>query len=336
MSSCFLVHMKEDSIEGIYDTLKICAQISKCAGGIGLSIHNVRSRGGYIRGTNGTSNGLTPMLRVFNSTARYVDQGGGKRPGAFAMYLEPWHPDVHDFLDLRKNTGSEENRCRDLFLALWIPDLFMQRVEDNGDWSLFCPCECPGLSDCYGEEFEALYAKYEAAGKARKVIKAQELWFAVMEAQTETGTPYLLFKDACNRKSNQKNLGTIKCSNLCTEIVEYTAPGEVAVCNLASIGLPMYVGESAFDHQKLYEVTRVITRNLNRVIDVNYYPVEEARVSNMRHRPIGLGIQVPLPFEGSILSPSPSLNLSPSLFPRFSFCHPLSLFLTSFHTHNLS
>jgi len=291
MSSCFLVHMKDDSIEGIYDTLKICAQISKCAGGIGLSIHNIRSRGGYIRGTNGTSNGLTPMLRVFNSTARYVDQGGGKRPGAFAMYLEPWHPDVHDFLDLRKNTGSEENRCRDLFLALWIPDLFMQRVEDNADWSLFCPCECPGLSDCYGEEFEVLYSKYEAEGKARKVIKAQELWFAVMEAQTETGTPYILFKDACNRKSNQKNLGTIKCSNLCTEIVEYTAPGEVAVCNLASIGLPMFVSDGAFDHKKLYAVTRVITRNLNRVIDVNFYPVEEARVSNMRHRPIGLGIQ---------------------------------------------
>ena len=306
MSSCFLVHMKDDSIEGIYDTLKTCAQISKCAGGIGLSVHNIRARNSYIRGTNGTSNGLTPMLRVFNSTARYVDQGGGKRPGAFAMYLEPWHPDIHDFLDLRKNTGSEENRCRDLFLALWVSDLFMKRVEENKDWSLFCPCECPGLSDCYGDEFEALYNKYEQQGKARKVVKAQELWFSIMEAQTETGTPYLLYKDACNSKSNQKNLGTIKCSNLCTEIVEYTAPDEVAVCNLASIGLPMFVQDGEFDHNKLMEVTKVITRNLNRVIDVNFYPVEEARRSNMRHRPIGLGIQgladvfqkLKLPFDG--------------------------------------
>ena len=306
MSSCFLVHMKDDSIEGIYDTLKTCAQISKCAGGIGLSVHNIRARNSYIRGTNGTSNGLTPMLRVFNSTARYVDQGGGKRPGAFAMYLEPWHPDIHDFLDLRKNTGSEENRCRDLFLALWVSDLFMKRVEENKDWSLFCPCECPGLSDCYGEEFEALYTKYEQQGKARKVLKAQELWFSIMEAQTETGTPYLLYKDACNSKSNQKNLGTIKCSNLCTEIVEYTAPDEVAVCNLASIGLPMFVQDGEFDHNMLMKVTKVITRNLNRVIDVNFYPVEEARRSNMRHRPIGLGIQgladvfqkLKLPFDG--------------------------------------
>jgi ribonucleoside-diphosphate reductase alpha subunit len=306
MSSCFLVHMKEDSIEGIYDTLKTCAQISKCAGGIGLSVHNIRARNSYIRGTNGTSNGLVPMLRVFNSTARYVDQGGGKRPGAFAMYLEPWHPDVHDFLDLRKNTGSEENRCRDLFLALWIPDLFMKRVEANAEWSLFCPCECPGLADCHGEEFEALYTKYEQQGKARKTVKAQELWFSIMEAQTETGTPYLLYKDACNSKSNQKNLGTIKCSNLCTEIVEYTAPDEVAVCNLASIGLPMFVEGGEFDHSKLYEVTRVITRNLNKVIDINHYPVEEARRSNMRHRPIGLGVQgladvfqkLNLPFDG--------------------------------------
>ena len=291
MSSCFLVQLKDDSIEGIYDTLKICAQISKSAGGIGLNIHNIRARGSYIRGTNGTSNGLVPMLRVFNSTARYVDQGGGKRPGAFAMYLEPWHPDVFDFLDLRKNTGTEENRCRDLFLALWIPDLFMQRVEENGDWSFFCPCDCPGLSDCWGEAFEALYSKYEKEGKARKTIKAQELWFAIVEAQTETGTPYLLYKDACNRKSNQQNLGTIKCSNLCTEIVEYTSPEEVAVCNLASIGLPMFVQDGSFDHEKLKVVTKVITRNLNKVIDVNYSPVPEAKLSNMRHRPIGIGVQ---------------------------------------------
>ena len=291
MSSCFLVHLKDDSIEGIYDTLKTCAQISKCAGGIGLNIHNIRARGSYIRGTNGTSNGLVPMLRVFNSTARYVDQGGGKRPGAFAMYLEPWHPDVFDFLDLRKNTGTEENRCRDLFLALWIPDLFMKRVEDNGEWSMFCPCDCPGLSDCWGEEFEALYTKYEREGKARKTIKAQELWFAVVEAQTETGTPYILYKDACNRKSNQQNLGTIKCSNLCTEIIEYTSPEEVAVCNLASIGLPMFCEDGLFDHQKLKDVTKVITRNLNKVIEVNYYPVPEAKLSNMRHRPIGIGVQ---------------------------------------------
>jgi ribonucleoside-diphosphate reductase subunit M1 len=291
MSSCFLVHLKDDSIEGIYDTLKTCAQISKSAGGIGLNIHNIRARGSYIRGTNGTSNGLVPMLRVFNSTARYVDQGGGKRPGAFAMYLEPWHPDVFDFLDLRKNTGTEENRCRDLFLALWIPDLFMKRVEENGDWSMFCPCDCPGLSDCWGDEFEALYTRYEKEGKARKVIKAQELWFAVVEAQTETGTPYILYKDACNRKSNQQNLGTIKCSNLCTEIVEYTSPEEVAVCNLASIGLPVYIEDGVFDHNKLKSVTKVITRNLNKVIDVNFYPVPEAKLSNLRHRPIGIGVQ---------------------------------------------
>ena len=291
MSSCFLVHLKDDSIEGIYDTLKTCAQISKSAGGIGLNIHNIRARGSYIRGTNGTSNGLVPMLRVFNSTARYVDQGGGKRPGAFAMYLEPWHPDVFDFLDLRKNTGTEENRCRDLFLALWIPDLFMKRVEENGDWSMFCPCDCPGLSDCWGDEFEALYTRYEKEGKARKVIKAQELWFAVVEAQTETGTPYILYKDACNRKSNQQNLGTIKCSNLCTEIVEYTSPEEVAVCNLASIGLPVFIEDGVFDHNKLKSVTKVITRNLNKVIDVNFYPVPEAKLSNLRHRPIGIGVQ---------------------------------------------
>eukprot|EP00961_Rhodomonas_salina_P277030 3743894-Rhodomonas_salina.4 len=293
MSSCFLVHMKDDSIEGIFDTLKTCAEISKCAGGIGLSIHNIRARNTYIRGTNGTSNGLVPMLRVFNSTARYVDQGGGKRPGAFAMYLEPWHPDVMDFLDLRKNTGSEENRCRDLFFALWIADLFMERVEQDGQWSMFCPCECPGLSDVWGEEFRALYLKYESEGKARKVVKAQELWFAILESQTETGTPYLLYKDACNSKSNHQNLGTIKCSNLCTEIVEYTAPGEVAVCNLASIGLPMFINaeKQEYDHHKLRDVVKIITRNLNKVIDVNYYPVPEARVSNMKHRPIGIGVQ---------------------------------------------
>ena len=235
------------------------------------------------------------MLRVFNSTARYVDQGGGKRPGAFAMYLEPWHADVFDFLDLRKNTGSEEHRARDLFLALWIPDLFMKRVEENGIWSLFCPCECPGMSDVWGDEFEALYEKYEAGGKARKTIKAQELWFAILESQTETGNPYLVYKDASNRKSNQQNLGTIKCSNLCTEILEYTSPDEVAVCNLASIGLPMFVEDKKFNHDKLREVTKVITRNLNKVIDINYYPVEEARRSNMRHRPIGIGIQACLP-----------------------------------------
>ena len=286
------VAFQEDSIDGIYDTLKTCAQISKSAGGIGLNIHNIRAKNSYIRGTNGTSNGLVPMLRVFNSTARYVDQGGGKRPGAFAVYLEPWHADVFEFLDLRKNTGSEEHRARDLFCALWIADLFMKRVEANGDWSLFCPCEAPGLSDVWGEEFEALYTRYEAEGKARKVVKAQQLWFAILESQTETGNPYLLFKDACNRKSNQKNLGTIKCSNLCTEIVEYTAPDEVAVCNLASIGLPMFVEEKRFNHEKLRDVTKVITRNLNKVIDVNFYPVEEARRSNMRHRPIGIGIQV--------------------------------------------
>ena len=306
MSSCFLVHMKEDSVEGIYDTLKTCALISKSAGGIGLSCHGIRATGSYSRGTNGTSNGLTPMLRVFNATARFVDQGGGKRPGSFAMYLEPWHADIYSFIELRKNTGSEEHRCRDLFLGLWVPDLFMKRVEANAEWSLFCPCECPGLADCHGEEFEALYTKYEQQGKARKTVKAQELWFSIMEAQTETGTPYLLYKDACNSKSNQKNLGTIKCSNLCTEIVEYTAPDEVAVCNLASIGLPMFVEGGEFDHSKLYEVTRVITRNLNKVIDINHYPVEEARRSNMRHRPIGLGVQgladvfqkLNLPFDG--------------------------------------
>ncbi len=291
MSSCFLLTMKDDSIEGIYDTLKQTAKISQSAGGIGLSIHNVRATGSYISGTNGTSNGIIPMLRVFNDTARYVDQGGGKRKGAFAIYLEPWHADIFEFLDLRKNHGKEEMRARDLFYALWVSDLFMQRVEANGDWSLFCPHEAPGLADCWGKEFEALYTKYEQEGRARKVVKAQELWFAVLDAQVETGTPYLLYKDAANGKSNQQNLGTIKSSNLCTEIIEYTSKDEIAVCNLASLALPRYVINGAFDHDKLYEVTYQVALNLNKVIDQNYYPVEEARNSNMRHRPIGLGVQ---------------------------------------------
>ncbi|MEX1192756.1 MAG: ribonucleoside-diphosphate reductase subunit alpha [Brumimicrobium sp.] len=291
MSSCFLLTMKEDSIEGIYDTLSSCAKISQSAGGIGLALHDIRAKGSYIRGTNGTSNGIVPMLRVFNDTARYVDQGGGKRKGSFAMYLEPWHADVFDFLEMKKNHGKEENRARDLFYALWIPDLFMQRVEENGEWTLMCPNECPGLSDAYGEEFEALYTKYEKEGKGRKTIKAQELWFKVLESQIETGTPYMLYKDAANKKSNQKNLGTIKSSNLCTEIIEYTAPDEVAVCNLASLALPKYVTEDGFDYDKLFEVTYQATVNLNRIIDGNYYPVDEAKNSNMRHRPIGLGVQ---------------------------------------------
>lgn len=292
MSSCFLLTMKDDSIEGIYDTLKSCAQISQSAGGIGLAIHNIRATGSYIKGTNGTSNGIVPMLRVFNDTARYVDQGGGKRKGSFAMYIEPWHADVFDFLDLKKNHGKEEQRARDLFFALWIPDLFMKRVESNGDWTLMCPHECPGLSDTHSAEFEALYEKYEAAGKGRKTIKAQDLWFKILESQIETGTPYMLYKDAANAKSNQQNLGTIKSSNLCTEIIEYTAPDEIAVCNLASLALPKYVTEDGkFDHDKLFEVTYQATINLNRIIDGNYYPVEEARNSNMRHRPIGLGVQ---------------------------------------------
>jgi len=293
MSSCFLLTMQDDSLDGIYDTLKQCALISKSAGGIGLSIHQIRSKGSYIKGTNGYSNGLVPMLRVFNDTARYVDQGGGKRKGSIAIYLEPWHPDIFEFLDLRKNHGKEEMRARDLFYALWTPDLFMQRVEENAEWSLFCPNECPDLHDSYGKEFEALYTKYEAEGRARKTIKARELWDAVTQSQIETGTPYMLYKDACNIKSNQKNLGTIRSSNLCTEIVEYTAPDEVAVCNLASIALPKFVDmeNGNFDHEKLYEVTYHATGNLNRVIDVNYYPVKEAENSNMRHRPIGLGVQ---------------------------------------------
>jgi len=286
LSSCFLVTMKDDSIEGIYETLKTCALISKSAGGIGLNVHKIRSSGSYIRGTNGNSNGLVPMLRVFNDTARYVDQGGAKRPGAFAIYLEPWHADVFDFLDLRKNTGKEEQRARDLFYALWIPDLFMKRVESNGKWSLFCPNEAPGLSDCWGEEFEQLYEKYEREGKAIKTVSAQDLWFSILESQIETGNPYMLYKDACNGKSNHQHLGTIKCSNLCTEIVEYSAPDEVAVCNLASIALSRFADRDtrSFDHQKLFEVTKVMTRNLNRIIDINKYPVEEARRSNMRHR----------------------------------------------------
>jgi ribonucleoside-diphosphate reductase alpha chain len=296
MSSCFLLTMQDDSIEGIYDTLKQTAKISQSAGGIGLSIHNVRATGSYIKGTNGTSNGIIPMLRVFNDTARYVDQGGGKRKGSFAIYLEPWHADVFDFLELKKNHGKEEMRARDLFYALWIPDLFMKRVESNEEWSLFCPHECPGLSDAYGDEFEALYHKYELEGKARATVKAQELWFKVLESQTETGTPYMLYKDHANNKSNQKNLGTIKSSNLCTEIMEYTSKDEVAVCNLASLALPKYVrtneqGVAEFDHNKLYEVTKAATVNLNKIIDVNYYPVPEARNSNLRHRPIGLGVQ---------------------------------------------
>lgn len=291
MSSCFLLTMKDDSIDGIYDTLKQTAKISQSAGGIGLSIHNVRATGSYISGTNGTSNGIIPMLKVFNDTARYVDQGGGKRKGAFAIYLEPWHADIFEFLDLRKNHGKEEMRARDLFYALWVSDLFMKRVEANQDWSLFCPHEAPGLADCWGAAFETLYERYEKEGRARKTVKAQELWFAVLDAQVETGTPYLLYKDAANGKSNQQNLGTIKSSNLCTEIMEYTSANEVAVCNLASLALPRYVINGAFDHGKLYEVTYQVTLNLNRIIDNNYYPVEEARYSNLRHRPIGLGVQ---------------------------------------------
>ena len=291
MSSCFLLTMKDDSIDGIYDTLKQTARISQSAGGIGLAIHNVRATGSYIRGTNGTSNGIVPMLRVFNDTARYVDQGGGKRKGSFAIYLETWHADIFEFLDLKKNTGKEEMRARDLFFAMWTSDLFMKRVQEDTTWTLMCPNECPGLSDVYGDEFETLYISYEAAGKGRKTIRARELWEKILESQIETGTPYMLYKDAANRKSNQKNLGTIRSSNLCTEILEYTAPDEVAVCNLASISLPMFVENGEFNHQFLYDVTKRVTRNLNRVIDRNYYPVIEAENSNMRHRPIGLGVQ---------------------------------------------
>ena len=291
MSSCFLLTMSDDSIDGIYDTLKQCAKISQSAGGIGLSVHNVRATGSYIRGTNGTSNGIVPMLRVFNDTARYVDQGGGKRKGSFAVYMEPWHADIFDFLDLKKNHGKEEMRARDLFYALWVPDLFMKRVKEDKEWTLMCPNECPGLYDSYGPEFEALYTQYEQEGKGRKTIMARDLWLKVLEAQIETGTPYMLYKDAANIKSNQKNLGTIRSSNLCTEIMEYSAPDEIAVCNLASIALPMFVEDGKFDHEKLFAVTMKATRNLNRIIDRNYYPVKEARNSNMRHRPIGLGVQ---------------------------------------------
>ncbi|APZ46450.1 ribonucleoside-diphosphate reductase subunit alpha [Polaribacter reichenbachii] len=296
MSSCFLLQMQDDSIEGIYDTLKQTAKISQSAGGIGLSLHNIRATGSYIAGTNGTSNGIVPMLRVFNDTARYVDQGGGKRKGSFAMYLEPWHADIFDFLDLKKNHGKEEMRARDLFYAMWISDLFMERVQNDAEWTLMCPHECPHLFDTYGEEFERLYTSYEAAGKGRKTIKARELWEKILESQIETGTPYMLYKDAVNRKTNQKNLGTIRSSNLCTEIMEYTAKDEVAVCNLASIALPMFVserenGEKYFNHKKLYDVTKKVTRNLDTVIDANFYPVKEAENSNFRHRPVGLGIQ---------------------------------------------
>ena len=291
MSSCFLLAMQDDSIDGIYDTLKQTAKISQSAGGVGLSIHNVRATGSYIRGTNGTSNGIVPMLRVFNDTARYVDQGGGKRKGSFAIYIETWHADIFDFLDLKKNTGKEEMRARDLFFAMWTSDLFMKRVQEDATWTLMCPNECPGLYDVYGEEFEALYTDYEFRGKGRKTIKARELWEKILESQIETGTPYMLYKDAANRKSNQKNLGTIRSSNLCTEIMEFTSSDEVAVCNLASISLPMFVENGAFNHQLLYDVTKRVTRNLNRVIDRNYYPVKEAENSNLRHRPIGLGVQ---------------------------------------------
>ena len=291
MSSCFLLAMKDDSIDGIYDTLKNTAKISQSAGGIGLSIHNIRATGSYIAGTNGTSNGIVPMLQVFNDTARYVDQGGGKRKGSFAIYMEPWHADIYEFLDLKKNHGKEEMRARDLFYAMWISDLFMKRVEANEDWTLMCPNECPGLFTNHSEEFEKLYLGYEAAGKGRKTVKARELWEKILESQIETGTPYMLYKDAANRKSNQKNLGTIRSSNLCTEIMEYTSPDEIAVCNLASIALPMFIKNGEFDHKALFKVTKRVTKNLNKVIDRNYYPVIEAENSNMRHRPIGLGVQ---------------------------------------------
>ena len=291
MSSCFLLTMQDDSIDGIYDTLKQTAKISQSAGGIGLSIHNIRSTGSYISGTNGTSNGIVPMLKVFNDTARYVDQGGGKRKGSFAIYIEPWHSDIFDFLDLKKNHGKEEMRARDLFYAMWLPDLFMKRVEKNAKWTLMCPNECPGLYDCHGDEFDKLYLKYEKQSKGRKTIKARELWEKILESQIETGTPYMLYKDSANRKSNQKNLGTIRSSNLCTEILEYTSKDEIAVCNLASIALPMFVEKGEFNHQKLYDVTIRVTKNLNKVIDRNYYPVKEAENSNFRHRPIGIGVQ---------------------------------------------
>ena len=293
LSSCYLIAMEDDSIDGIFNTLKDCAHISKWAGGIGLHIHNVRAKGSHIQGTNGTSNGLVPMLRVFNNTARYVDQGGNKRNGSFAIYLEPWHADIEDFLEMRKNHGDEESKARDLFYALWVSDLFMERVKSNAKWSLFCPHECPGLADVYGDKFEKLYEKYESDGKARKTMNARDLWFKILDAQMETGTPYILYKDSANEKSNQQNLGTIKSSNLCCEIIEYSDANETAVCNLASIGLPTFVNEESktFDYEKLHYVTKVVTTNLNKVIDVNFYPTEKTKTSNLRHRPIGIGIQ---------------------------------------------
>jgi len=328
MSSCFLLTCKEDSIEGIYDTLKRCALISKQAGGIGVAISNIRAKGSYIRSTNGYSNGLVPMLRNFNETARYVDQGGGKRKGSFAMYLEPWHADVFDFLEMRKNHGKEEQRARDLFYGLWIPDLFMKRVKEDKEWTLFCPNEAfdestgKGLIDVWGDEFETLYHQLEAAGKGRKSVKAQQLWFRILESQMETGTPYMLYKDSANRKSNQQNLGTIHCSNLCTEIIEYTDADEVAVCNLASIALSRFVHDGVFDFQRLYTVSKVVTRNLNKVIDRNYYPIPEARKSNVRHRPIGIGVQgladaflmLKLPFESE-----PARRLNEDIFETIYF-----------------
>ncbi len=324
LSSCFLLTMKEDSIEGIYHTLKQTALISQSAGGIGLSVHNIRAKGSFIKGTNGTSNGIVPMLKVFNDTARYVDQGGGKRKGAFAIYLEPWHADVFDFLEMKKNTGKDEQRARDLFYALWLPDLFMKRVESDGMWSLFCPHECPGLAETYGAEFENLYAQYENEGKSKKVVRAQDLWFAILESQIETGSPYMLYKDAINERSNQKNLGTIKSSNLCTEIMEYTSPDEVAVCNLASVALNKFVNEDkhSYNHKKLFDVVYRMTLNLNRIIDINYYPVPEAKKSNTRHRPIGLGVQgladtffeMRLPFESK-----QALELNNEIFETIYF-----------------
>jgi ribonucleoside-diphosphate reductase alpha subunit len=293
LSSCYLIAMEDDSLDGIYNTLKDCASISKWAGGVGLHIHNIRAKGTHIQGTNGISNGLVPMLRVFNNTARFVDQGGGKRNGSFAIYLEPWHPDIEDFLEMKKNHGDEELKARDLFYALWISDLFMERVKSNAKWSLFCPHECPGLSDVYGDKFVSLYENYEIEGKARKVVNARDLWFKILDAQMETGTPYILYKDAANKKSNQQNLGTIKSSNLCTEIIEFSDDKETAVCNLASIALPTFVNTETkmFDYDKLHEVTKVVTNNLNRVIDINFYPTEKTKTSNFRHRPIGIGVQ---------------------------------------------
>ena len=293
MSSCYLIAMEDDSLEGIYNTLKDCAMISKWAGGIGLHIHNVRAKGTFIQGTNGRSNGIVPMLRVFNNTARYVDQGGGRRNGSFAVYMEPWHPDVEDFLEMKQNHGDEETKGRDLFYAIWMCDLFMERVKDNAEWSLFCPHECPGLADVYGDKFRDLYLKYESEKKARRSVSARDLWFKILDSQMETGTPYLVYKDACNLKSNQQNVGTIKSSNLCTEIIEYSDENETAVCNLGSIGLPTFVNEATkqFDYEKLHQITKIVTNNLNSVIDVNFYPTEKTRVSNMRHRPIGIGVQ---------------------------------------------